>query len=292
MSLTRHGVQNTLKLEEAGSIITDRYGVSTARCVFSYNGEKQFLVDQIESLAPINMSDPNGSLSHPYASYLKLDKREVVLSPGVNKVICDFAGCPAETASVYEFEAGLKEEDIKSHPRFPLLAREYGVFTGVYEQTDNPGTLLDESANNNIGDVFYSDTRYDWTSLFYYAEFTRFATYSDLGGVEAFLDFSHGLWKQTYTSPTTPDSSIHRLGNIETPPGNPPQFGVGEDKYIIDVPYNGGYSWGDMNLGRVSGVRTWLYSGFSCSQRGGAYTVTHQWMLSGVGGWNTLIYPL
>jgi hypothetical protein len=39
-----------------------------------------------------------------------------------------------------------------------------------------------------------------------------------------------------------------------------------------------------------SGTRNWLYAGFSFDQRGAAYTYKVNYLLSGPGGWNKLIY--
>lgn len=290
MALERFGITNQIELEEAGSIVTDRYGLSTARCVFQWNGDHADIVSSIDTEAPINMEDPNLSLKHPYANYLSLEKRELVLSPGISRVICDFAGCQSQSASVYEYEAGLKEEDIRTHPSFPLLAKRHGIFTGVGEF--------------NSGVTLYAQDYHSWWTLFINNEFTKFATYSPLGGVEAYMGFSHGLWKQTYTSPNRESRVENRLGCIETPPGNPPEFVDNEPVYRIAVPElttttgHHYYSWGDAYLENINfwsnllGLpsRNWLYIGYNTSQRGSAFTTTHQWMLSGVGGWNPMVY--
>ena len=65
-SVRLYGVDG-LTLEEAGEIVTDRYGLSTGSCVFSIPMDGQSTVSKVE--ANINI----GQTTHPFASFLTLE---------------------------------------------------------------------------------------------------------------------------------------------------------------------------------------------------------------------------
>lgn len=268
-----------LTLEEAGEIVTDRYGLSTGSCVFSIPMDGQSTVSKVE--ANINI----GQTTHPFASFLTLENRRIVLSPGFAKVVCSFAGCQSDSDYVYEFEASAKEEPMATHPQFPILQRRYGI-------AHQPDTGITFDA----GGAYVT-----WGSLAV-AEHVRFKSSSPLAGVEAYLDFSNGVYKATKATPTRPTTALSAIGTISTPPGNPPQFEdrqsiykiVAPEKYYPPSGTRPGYyvfDYANAKLQRTNGgTRNWLYMGFAYNQRGSGYVVTHSWLLSGIGGWNNLVY--
>lgn len=223
-----------------------------------------------------------GQATHPYASYLTLEKRRIVLSQAVAKVVCEFSGCYAESDWQYEFEAGVKEQPIQAHPNFIVLAKKYGIFrqlTGAF-----------------AGMEFQPAPYYKW-NMFSAAEFQRFSSMSPVAGVDSFMDFANGIWRATRTTNTRPTSLLGEIGSIMTPPGSPPDVTDNRPYYYIQIPRRtlsgGGFSYDYYNArlaSRTIGSRDWLYMGLNYTQRGGAFVETHQWLLSGPGGWNTAIY--
>jgi hypothetical protein len=273
--LTQFYGSEELTIAEAGDIVTDRFGLSTGTCVYQAPRDKVIrLSDSL--LRP-------GVATHPYAPYLTLEKKRVVLSPGNATVVCDFAGCESDSDYVYEFEAGAKEEPIQTHPDFPLFQRQYGI-------------LFSPSSGN----TYYGNNRYLRLSALAKMEHVRFQARSPLAGVEAFMDFSNGVYKATKTTNIPPTEALASIGTINTPPGNPPHFTSTKAITRVTAPsifippgepgrYH--YEWLKARFTTTPAApRDWLYMGFSSSQRGSAYTVTHMWLLSGIGGWNRLIY--
>jgi len=262
----------TLQLEEAGDIQTDRYGVSTGTCVFK--GPKDTIAIAAEEQLPI------GAATHPYAPWLALEKRRVVFSPGIGQVVCEYAGCNTPSDFVYEFEAGVKEEPIQTHSDFPVLAHNYGV---LYSP--------------NTGQEFFSQTSAEWGELVT-TEFLRFRNSSVIAGVDSFLDFGHGTWKATQATNVRPQAALSAVGQISTPVGNPPTYADDRPFYRLEVPYEPNGIGGryievpsKTKLIQLNGIeRNWLYMGFSYTQRGACYLITHSWLLSGPGGWNPKIY--
>lgn len=264
-------------LKEAGDIQTDRYGLSTGTCV--YEGPKDKAVAFHDSLS--------ASFAHPYADYLTIERKRVVLSPGMATVQCEFAGCLAASDYIYEFEAGAKEEPIQTHPAFPTLERKYGI-------------VMDPTTGYISYGNFYYANGWGWIAA---REHVRFQSQSPVAGVESYLSFSNGIWKATHTTPTRPTEALAAIGTISTPPGNPPTIQDARTIQYISIPsqWHAGatpddpgfltYNFNKAKLARKTGeVRNWLYMGFSYTERGAAFVVTHQWLLSGIGGWNPLIY--
>jgi hypothetical protein len=266
-----------LELEEAGEITYDRFGLTTATCTFTAPKDK------IIGLADAALI--TGTTPHPYAPYLLLDKKKIVLSPGISKVTCEYAGVNGTSEFIYEFEAGVKEEPIQSHPNYPILSKRYGI-------------LYDPKS----GETERSQPWWPWRN---YAEweFVRFRAHSEMAGVESFLDFSNGVWKATRVTNTRPASPLGAIGTISAPPGNPPTITDGGTIHKLYVPEksydvvwvgrntNYYYDFEKTKLQKtVGGTRDWLYMGFDYSQRGGAFTESHRWLLSGIGGWNPLVY--
>lgn len=90
--------------------------------------------------------------------------------------------------------------------------------------------------------------------------FTGFEADSAFAGVTAYVVPST-TYQRTYVSRQRP-TSIANVGKIDTPPDAPTQ---------------------------PSG-HTWLKTGLSYDRKGGVYSVSEEWMLSGPSGWNTSIY--
>lgn len=263
-----------LELEEAGEISTDRFGLSTGTCV--YRAPK----DRVEQLVAESLLI--GQATHPYASYLTLEKRRIIFTPGLASVVCEFSGCFAESDWQYEFESGVKEQPIQSHPNFIVWAKKYGIF----RQLTGPSAGME-----------FQPAPYYKYNMFNFAEFQRFSSMSPLAGIDSFIDFANGIWRATRTTNTRPTSLLGEIGTIMTPPGTPPSFTDTRPYYYIQTPVKARTSGGiiyDYHRARLAsrtiGSRDWLYMGLNYTQRGGAFVETHQWLLSGPGGWNTNLY--
>jgi len=211
---------------------------------------------------------------------MTLDKKRLVLTPAISKVVCEYAGVSGTSDFVYEFEAGVKEEPIQAHPNFPILNKRYGI---LYDPIG--------------GSTFLSQPYMAW-SVYTQTDFVRFRAHSPMAGVESYLDFSNGVWKATRVSDTRPVDPIGAIGTISDPPGNPPVISDGATIHSLFVPERARssgryyeYQFDKTRLTRTAGgTRNWLYMGFDYTQRGSAFTETHRWLLSGVGGWNPLVY--
>ena len=79
---------------------------------------------------------------------------------------------------------------------------------------------------------------------------------------EAYLNSSKLTWRKTSVTRASPNSAT-RAGRIDSPPGGAPG---------------------------LSGGANWLNMGLSSTKQGAVYQVTEDWMASGPGGWNPLVY--
>lgn len=270
--------EDGLILEEAGEIVTDRFGLSTGTCVYKAPKDK--------AVALANSNLIVGTTAHPHASYMTLDKRSIILTPGHSRIVCEFAGVYAASDWQYEFESGVKELPIQAHPSFLILAKRYGVYRQIY--------------GSRAGMELNFAPEYNWSFLLW-NEFVRFQQNTPLAGVDSFIDFANGIYRATRTTNTRPTELLGEVGTIMTPPGEPPVFTDSRPYYQLYIPKKTYQAFGgwtatrdDIYKARLSkrtiSNRNWLYMGPNYTQRGSAFVETHQWLLSGPGGWNEFIY--
>lgn len=244
------------KIEDAGEIVTDRFGLDSGNVVWHSEYPERANKGSIFSLTDL----PQKGDPHPYAPWLKMVRRRLKLEPEVCKIIGEFEGVAAGTEPVYTLQVGLSEEPIESHPNFSVFAgkpsypRNGALFvdgSGQITTDDGTGVFAGFSAYTQVGTAVWKNTLW--------------------AGIKNYLDFSRAVWTASYYTPTKPSDAYDSLGRISTPIGDPPRF-----------------KWRDSDTDATT--RNWLYMGLDLEQRGGAYKVSHQWCLSAVGNWNGAIY--
>jgi len=195
---------------------------------------------------------PEIGSAHPFAKFMKMDKREIVFSAGLAVITGDFAGMDPskgdESDPVYELSIGTSDEPIETHPDFiteiggkPSAPLHGAVFI-------NPGT----------GDITTDDS----IGVFEKFSFMDGDEKNKLAGLEAYLDASEIIWRKRYTSQTRPND-IEEVTTIQNPEGPNPSLGKG---------------------------RTWLYIGLSYTEPGDVFSVTKEWKGSARGGWLEGLY--
>jgi hypothetical protein len=255
-----------LNVQEAGDITTDRFGVSAGTCVFV--SPKNNVLELSEQFLHL------GVATHPYANWLVLTNKRVVMSPGVSTVVCTFEGIKNPSEFIYSFEAGATQEPIQTHPNFIILGQQYGVWT-----VTDPNTQVSNIVGGVEGGILPSYAQ------LYQGQFGGFRTTSKLAGLENYLDFGGATWSATQATPEPPTNALATIGHISVPLGTPPIFDDGRSVFFIGRGPKGAI------LEEIDSIqRNWLYMGMNFTQRGSAYMVTHNWLLSGPGGWNPLIY--
>jgi len=214
-----HG-NSDLILEASGELTIDKSGLWTGTCVFNFPAGEVKLI-------------PAQGAKHPYVGFLHVDRRRIVMSPGLWKVYVDYAGMEDdrdETEPTYEFSPGTGTEQIETHPDF------YTIIAGP-PSGPNPHTK-----------PIYRDpvTGYISTDNAT-AEFDRFSLSGTLAGVESYIVQNNTIWTKTWVRKSKPVTDPIKI--VDKPPG-------------ADAPdYGGNYNWLELPL-RYS-LRGIVYS---CSQ--------------------------
>lgn len=158
----------------------------------------------------------------------------------------------AEAVYLYEFQGSMESVPIQAHPN-------YKSWLGVYGDEDTNGNWrpfrsLPQSASSGVN-VF--------ASLNGNSGGSAKGKKNPLLGAEAFLSIG-GVWSRRYGVKEVPGDALAGVGLIQnTVPGTPPT-----------IPAN----------------RNWLKGAPIIAWRGNAWDVTEQYLLSGVGGWVSIIY--
>lgn len=263
MALTVYG-NSELIIADRGEIVTDRFGLETASVEFNIKYEN----DAAKALI-LQAGIPKVGDAHPDAYWLKGVRRRVKFAPGVCQIGMDYEGVLDDTEPVYSLETGLSEEPIETHPNFLGIA-------GKPSNPRNGAIFVDNSGNVTTDDS--SGVFSGFSAFIDFSGTGRFGYPNSWSGIKAYMDFSKAVWCMSYYTPNKPSDAVAALGTINTPNGDPPNFGHTTFQF-----FEGGTIY---QVDR----RNWLYMGFNMEQRGGAYMLKHQWMLSGLGGWKSGIY--
>ena len=107
---------NTLVFTSGGQLVTDRFGMSSARAVWWYYG------DSPESQVSIFSA-------HPRWSFLEMDKRTIVLRPdGAWDIVGDYFGVDGNPEPIYALDNSTSQEPIETHPNFAAFGGNGAVF--------------------------------------------------------------------------------------------------------------------------------------------------------------------
>jgi hypothetical protein len=179
--------QNPLVITSGGQLVTDRYGMSTARVVWWYRGQ--------EPTSKVLMT-----AKHPTWMFLDMDKRTITKrDDGAWDIVGDFYGVDGTPDPIYSFESTTSQEPIETHKKF-------ATFAGT------PDTPMN-------GAVFDSE---DQTFVTFRQLTTQGSvTNAKWVGVTAYLAASI-VWRETKVTKTKPTADeIKGVGFIDTPPGDP-----------------------------------------------------------------------
>ena len=194
--------RNGLIMSNGGTLVTDKYGLTTGTVVY------RLPVGRVEL-------QPAFGSSHPYAAFCGLERRELRFTPGFWTLVCDYAGAEQdESDPEYELEIGTGREPIETHPDF------------VTKIGGKP------SAPKN-GAVFVDDTGHP-TSDDKIGIFDRFRMTLESGernlmaGVTGYEAANLTTWVKSWTSRSRP-SDGGNVGLIDNPEGNPPNYGSGRN---------------------------------------------------------------
>lgn len=220
--------ETPLVFTTGGQLVTDRFGMSTARAVWWYYGDSPETQVSIFS-------------AHPRWSFLEMDKRTITLrSDGAWDIIGDYFGVQGTPEPIYSLDNSTSQEPIETH-------KDFVTFAGTPTSPIN-------------GAVFDPD---DLTFL----NFKQVVSGSAVSnvkwvGMRAYLNAS-AVWREIKVTKTKPSASeITSIGRIDNPPG--------------DAPTPAG--------------RNWLFGAICYEQKARTYTIRREWLLSGPGGWNDVVY--
>jgi hypothetical protein len=209
-----------------GEINTDRYGLST--------GTKRFMVKP----AAWGIYPNLGSI-HPDAPFCSMEKRRVIMKPGLWLVEGSYAGVENDVSpKVYELQRNTNQEPIETHPDF---VEKIG---GKPSAPLNGATFVDDTgfptSDDKLG-VFEG-----FRILLADGDKNKFA------GTESYLAPTNTTWQARWTQKVRPDPGT-TVGKIDdSVPGSPPDYGEGF---------------------------SWVYTGMSFEDRGSAVSVRQSWLL-------------
>jgi hypothetical protein len=168
------------------------------------------------------------------------------------------AGADEENPSSATYELGIvtNEEPIESHFRYKDVPDEdlaiiQNVKSGKYEEISDTPFSYQNIANKDDTSTYTIESDRG-------QELVTFLT----TGVETYL-YPAQIWRTTFTSKKLPTATIlNKVGKITTAKGAP----------------------------AVSDDRNWLFLGCNVTEQDKVYTVSHEWQLSGKGGWDEDLY--
>lgn len=219
-----------LVLTTGGQLVTDRYGMSTARAVWWYHG-------------PNPESQVGIFSNHPRWSFLEMDKRTITRrEDGAWDIVGDYFGVQGTPEPIYGMDITTSQEPIETHPRFKDFA---GTPTAPLN-----GAIFDPDPDDQTFQTF--------------KQVVSGSTVTNLKwvGMRAYLNAS-AVWREIKVSKRKPsDTEIADIGKIENPPGGP----------------------------ATPSGRNWLFGSLSYDQKAKTFTSRREWLLSGPGGWNDVVY--
>lgn len=221
MSLTRKG-QTGWVLSTAGTLSTDRYGLSSAIATYSRYD--------------FGLGDPGLPVSfgstHPVWTYLECDKVQVSHNGTHWEARADFFGVTGAPAPIYELDMSLSEEPIETHPDF------FMVLGGSVNLPYN-GAIFDEDGT--------------------FKGFVKDGDNDEFVGVRSYLS-PGAVWRKVYVSKTKP-SDMSLLGKIDVPEGSPPTVSSGRNWLYSSLSWEQrGLTYQIRKEWRLSGRQGWNIS--------------------------------
>ena len=171
-----------LVFTSGGQLVTDRYGMSTARGVWWYYGDTP--ETQVSMLS-----------AHPRWSFLDMDKRTISQAEdGHWDIVGDYFGVQGTPEPIYALDINTSQEPIETNPLFTTFAGYYGAEVN--------GAKFDPEDQTFINFVRKPDgSNLKWV------------------GVKAYLAAS-AIWRQTTVTKTRPTGTeLASIGLIDTPNG-------------------------------------------------------------------------
>jgi hypothetical protein len=192
MASTLHGNSGII-FKHGGEITSDIYGEESASGVFQIPAGQWDMV-------------PGAGFTHPDAPHLGLERRRVVMNPGIWDVIVDFKGVLLVSEQgppdQYELNRGSGNDPIERHPDF--VSR----LAGIPSVPKNGAIFLDGNGDESEDDV--------------YGQFDRFGGNSPLHRVTKYVEMNNITWTRTWVTRTMPTTG--GKVKIDTPPGGAPSF--------------------------------------------------------------------
>jgi hypothetical protein len=184
--------ETPLVLTSGGQLVTDRYGMSTARAQWWYHGDSP--ENQIGLLS-----------AHPRWAFLDLDKRTITRAEdGHWDIVGDYFGVQGtqDPLPIYALDFSTNSEPIETHPQFETFAGRPDVngdgLNGA--KFDEDGSFLTFKQLGTSGEA----TNRKWV------------------GVRAYLNAT-AVWRETRVSKTRPTGTeMAQIGRIDTPVGEAP----------------------------------------------------------------------
>lgn len=175
-----------LTLVSGGQLVTDRFGMSSARAVWWFYGP-----------------NPEAQVSifsrHPRWSFLEMDKRTITRNQdGSWEIAGDYFGVDGNPDPIYALDTSSTQEPIMANPRFYQFA---GTATAPLNgaKFDSDGLFLGFSPTTGT-----PPGNAEWL------------------GVEAYLSYS-AVWRETRVTKSKPGpGELSAINKINSPPGNPP----------------------------------------------------------------------
>jgi hypothetical protein len=176
---------NTLVFTSGGQLVTDRFGMSSARAVWWYNG-------------PSPETQVSVFSQHPRWSFLEMDKRTITLrEDGAWDITGDYFGVQGTPEAIYAMDVSTGQEPIETHPDFETFAGKYGSEVNGAKFDPEDQTFINFVANG------IPATNRKWV------------------GVRAYLNAS-AVWRETVVRKSRPTiDELQNIGKIDSPNGSP-----------------------------------------------------------------------
>ncbi len=187
--ITSEGVLGTgekLWVKSGGQLVTDRFGMSSAACIWGYCGP-----------------NPEGQVSifdsHPRWDFLEMDKRTITRNDdGSWEIVGSFFGIQgSDPDPIYALDTSTSQEPLPTNSKFI-------DFAGTDAAPLNGAVFDEDGLFVGFRPVGSPVSNKKWL------------------GVEAYNSYS-AVWRETYVTKTKPGADdVVNLESIDSPPGSPP----------------------------------------------------------------------
>lgn len=283
-TLDFHPGSDLVTVEDYGTLITDRFGLSTCTSVLK--------------TPATNMANlPDIFADHPLWTALEMEHREVSIKNGFAIATCSYAGYippsgqegNAGATPVAETVLGTSEDPIDTHPNFvsaiggtamePLngavFRKEISGAAPIYTSY----ALVHDATNPQPAPASNDGWQFDHFDIFWNAD--------DPSQTD---DQAPGESKQNIfakqDSYLSPFSMTYRITQVTTDP----TLDTSSDGYIDDPPTFEQPDGVTIKPPDLAAPRNWLNMGTSQTQRGACFTDVTEWRASGPFGWNPVVY--